>query len=388
MCVYPVPQNAPHVSAGMNPVRSQPKPRTQSYGVNVLELPKGQRPKAKDVSPWYGVHRIANGSGVRMKSIMGAFMMSLLFLLSGSADALAERINFSFSSLTGTQSPLWVAKEAGFFQKQGLDARLVYIPGGSVVVQAMHSGELQFGVSGPAAVIRGKLGGSDFAFVAVGSNKIDFVLVTAKHITAVQDLKGKRVGVGRFGGGPDYSSRIVFEKLGLKPEKDINLLQTLGGQPTRLAILQSGAMEGVVITPPFTLQAKQLGFNLLLEYSKIIPNYFSSGFIATRKYIRENPQIVENTVKSLMDAMRYVFSNEDGTIKIVGRYMKITDEAFLRSYYREALLSQINRTLQPDPKAIEFILEEERKTNSAAERVKPEDFMDTRFLDKLRKEAY
>jgi hypothetical protein len=85
-----------------------------------------------------------------------------------------------------------------------------------------------------------------------------------------------------------------------------------------------------------------------------------------------------------MDAMRYIFSNEDGTMKIVGRYMKITDEAFLRSYYREALLGQINRTLQPDPKAIEFILEEERKTNPAAERLKPEDFMDTRFLDKLR----
>jgi len=323
-----------------------------------------------------------------MSSAGKGLAVAVFLLFTVFNDAFAQRINFSFSSLTGTQSPLWVAKEAGFFKQHGLDARLVYIPGGSVVVQAMHSGELQFGVSGPAAVIRGNLGGADFAFVAVGSNKIDFVLVTAKPITNVQDLKGKRVGVGRFGGGPDYSSRIVFEKLGLKPEKDINLLQTLGGQPTRLAILQSGAMEGVVITPPFTLQAKQLGFNLLLEYSKVIPNYFSSGFITTRRYIRENPQIVENTVKSLMDAMRYVFSNEDGTIKIVGRYMKITDEAFLRSYYREALLGQINRTLQPDPKAIEFILEEERKTNPAAERVKPEDFMDTRFLDKLRKEAY
>lgn len=319
-----------------------------------------------------------------MSSAGKGLAVAVFLLFAVLENAFAQRINFSFSSLTGTQSPLWVAKEAGFFKQHGLDARLVYIPGGSVVVQAMHSGELQFGVSGPAAVIRGNLGGADFAFVAVGSNKIDFVLVTAKHLTNVQDLKGKRVGVGRFGGGPDYSSRIVFEKLGLKPEKDINLLQTLGGQPTRLAILQSGAMEGVVITPPFTLQAKQLGFNLLLEYSKIIPNYFSSGFITTRKFIREHPQIVENTVKSLMDAMRYVFSNEDGTMKIVGRYMKITDEAFLRSYYREALLGQINRTLQPDPKAIEFILEEERKTNPAAERVKAEDFIDTRFLDKLR----
>ena len=323
-----------------------------------------------------------------MSSVSKALAISVFFVLSVLDDGCAQRINFSFSSLTGTQSPLWVAKEAGFFKQHGLDARLVYIPGGSVVVQAMHSGELQFGVSGPAAVIRGNLGGSDFAFVAVSSNKMDFVLVTAKHITAVRDLKGKRVGVGRFGGGPDYSSRIVFEKLGLKPDKDIHLLQTLGGQPTRLAILESGAMEGVVIAPPFTLLAKQLGFNLLLDYSTVITHYFSSGFITTRRYIRENPQIVENTVKALMDATRYLFSNEDGTIKIVGRYMKITDETFLRSYYREALLGQINRSLQPDFKAIQFILEEERKTNPAAERVRPEDFMDTRFLDKLRKEAY
>lgn len=323
-----------------------------------------------------------------MKRVEKALTIFVFLFFSVLNNAFAQRINFSYSSLTGTQSPLWVAKEAGVFKQHGLDARLVYIPGGSVVVQAMQSGELQFGVSGPGAVIRGNLGGSDFSFVAVGSNKIDFVLVTAKSITNVQDLKGKRVGVGRFGGGPDYSSRIVFEKLGLKPEKDINLLQTLGGQPTRLAILQSGAMEGVVITPPFTLQAKQMGFNLLLEYSKVIPHYFSSGFITTRRYIRENPQIVENTVRAVMDAMKYIVSNEDGTIKIVGRYMKITDEAFLRTYYREALLGQLNRTLQPDPKAIEFILEEERKTNPAAERVRPEDFMDTTFLDKLRKEAY
>lgn len=323
-----------------------------------------------------------------MKRARKAFAIFVFLFFPALNNALAQRINFSFSSLTGTQSPLWVAREAGFFSRHGLDARLVYIPGGSVVVQAMHSGELQFGVSGPAAVIRGNLGGSDFAFVAVGSNKIDFVLVTAKHITNIKDLKGKRVGVGRFGGGPDYSSRIVFEKLGLKPEKDINLMQTLGGQPTRLAILQSGAMEGVVITPPFTLQARQMGFNLLLEYSDLIPHYFSSGFITTRRYIRENPQIVENVVKALVDAMRYVFTNEEGTIKIVGRYMKISDEAFLKSYYREALLGQINRTLQPDAKAIAFILEEERKSNTAAERVKAEDFMETRFLDKLRKEGY
>src|SRR3972149_12082916 len=84
-----------------------------------------------------------------MSSAGKGLTFSVFLLFTVFNDAFAQPINFSFSSLTGTQSPLWVAKEAGFFKQHGLDARLVYIPGRSVVVQAMHSGELQFGVSGP-----------------------------------------------------------------------------------------------------------------------------------------------------------------------------------------------------------------------------------------------
>lgn len=322
-------------------------------------------------------------------SMIKSLSMVLFFLyVFASPSANAEKVRFSFSSLTGTQSPLWVAKEAGFFKKHNIDADLVYIPGGSVDVQALLSGELQMGISGPGAVIRSNLAGADFVYVGVGSNKLDFVLVTAKNITELKQMRGKRVGVGRFGGGPDYTFRIVLEKLGLKPDKDIFLLQTMGGQPTRLAILQSGAMEGIAISPPLTLRAKQLGFNLLLDFSEAIPHYFTSGFIATRRYVRDKPDIVENSVKALLDAIRYIFSNEDGTVKILPRYMKIADEPFLRSYYREALLKQINQTLYPDIKAVEFVLEQERKLDPAAAKLRPADFVDSRFLEKLRKEGY
>ncbi len=315
-------------------------------------------------------------------------MVTFLLCLFALPPANAEKVRFSFSSLTGAQSPLWVAKEAGFFKKHNIDADLVYIPGGSVGVQAMLSGELQMGISGPGAVIRSNLAGSDFVYVGVSSNKLDFVLVTAKNITDLKQMRGKRVGVGRFGGGPDYTFRIVLEKLGLKPDKDIFLLQTMGGQPTRLAILQSGAMEGIAISPPLTLRAKQLGFNLLLDFSEAIPHYFTNGFITTRRYVRAKPDVLENAVKALLDATRYIFSNEDGAVKILARYMKITDEIFLRNYYREALLKEINQTLYPDIKAIEFVLEQERKFDPAAAKLRPEDFVDTRFLDKLKKESY
>ncbi len=131
-----------------------------------------------------------------------------------------------------------------------------------------------------------------------------------------------------------------------------------------------------------------MGFNAVLDYATVIPNYFSSGYFTTRRLIRENPRLVESIVKALLDGTRYVASNEEGTVKLIGRYLQISDLPFLRAYYREVLLGQINRTLYPDAKGIDFVLDTEKKTNPAAAQVKPEDFVDPRILDKLRKEGY
>ncbi len=319
-----------------------------------------------------------------IKSFPAAFF--LLFL--AFTDAGAEKLNFSFSSLVGSQSPLWVAKEAGYFKKHGIDAQLVYIVGGRVVVQAMLAGELQMGISAPGALIRANLQGSDLVFLGTGTATADFALITGKDIADIRQLRGKRIGIGQFGGGPDYTTRIMLEKHGLIPDKDVRIVQMLTGQPGRLVALQAGAIEGIVISPPLTVQAKQMGFNLLVDYSNVIPYFFTGGFMTTRRYAQQNPGTVENVLRALLDATRYIFSNEAGTLKIVGQYMRITDYAFLQAYYRESMLKQINRTLYPDVKAIEFTLEQERKSSPAVAKAKPGDFIDTRFLDKLRKEGY
>ncbi len=322
-------------------------------------------------------------------------LLSLLLLLSmllasallARVNAAAEKLNFSFSSLDGVQSPIWITKEKGFFKKHGIDVELLYIPGGRVVVQAMVAGELQMASAGPSAVIRANLAGADLVYVAVGSNKADFALVTAKNFTDLQQLRGKRVGIGQFGGGPDYTTRIVLEKHGLSPDKDVRIVQMLTGQPGRLAALQSGAIEGVVIAPPLTLKAKEMGFNVY-GYSKDIPHFFTSGFITTRRYAQKNPTVVESAIKALLDGVRSISADEEGTVNVIGRYMKITDQALLGQFYREIIVKQINPTLYPDVRALDFILQQERKVNSAAAKAKAGDFIDTKFLDKLRKEGY
>jgi NitT/TauT family transport system substrate-binding protein len=315
-------------------------------------------------------------------------LLALLCLLFTAGAGEAQKLTFSYSSLIGTESPLWIAGDVGFFKKHRVDANIVYIPGGKSVVEGMLAGNVQMAIAAPAAVLRANLGGSDFAYVGALSNTVDFVVIARDGIKSVQELRGKKIAIGNFGSGTDYAGRLVFDKLGMQVGKDIIFTQSLGGQPTRLAMLQSGAVDGVVLSPPFTLRAQQLGFRPVLDFSSVIPHYFSLGYFTRRSYIREHPRLVENSLKGLLDATRYVRSNADDTIKILSRHLQISDEAFLKSYYRDVLLAQLDRDLYPDEKGVDLFLKQERAANPAAGNIKPGDFIDTSILDKLRKEGY
>src|SRR6266550_8887619 len=308
-------------------------------------------------------------------------ILAILSIISLESEGFCQEINFSYSSLIGIQSPLWIAQDAGFFKKHRLDVNVVYMPGGLSVVQEMQAGRLQMAISAPAAVLRANQGGSDFAYIGALSNRIDYVLIADKNIKSVQQLRGKKIAIGTVGAGPDYFGRIVFEKLGMRVGKDVTFVPTVGGQPTRLAMLRSGSLDGVVLSPPYTLHAKQLGFVAVLDYASVIPHFFSLGYFARRKYLHDYPRAAENIVKALIDATRYVFSNPNETIEILGRHLQITDGAFLKNYYQEVLVGQLDRDLYADNKAIDMLLEQEGKTNAAARKLMREDVFDTSVLD-------
>ena len=317
--------------------------------------------------------------------VIKLFSLWFFFLLLAHGPASAEKIKMSFGAITGSQSPMWIAKEQGFFKKHGLDVDLVYIVGTRVGAQAMLAGEVKAGLVDLGNIVRVNLAGGDLVLVAVTRNKPNFFLVSLKEITDIQQLRGKRVGIGQLGGPPDYTTRMVLEKNGLKPDRDVRIAQMLVGQGGRLAALQAGAIEAIVISPPLTLVAKKLGFNLLLDYSDVLPPFVVTGLATTRKYIEENPKAVENSVRAIVDAVNYILSNEDGTTKVIGRYMKLTDQTILKDYYRQVALKEISKSFFPDVEAVKFFLAQERVPPG---KVKPEDFIDTRFLDKLKKEGY
>jgi NitT/TauT family transport system substrate-binding protein len=311
-------------------------------------------------------------------------VVSILLL---SPVARGERVNFAYSSISGLQSPLWVAKDVGFFKKHGIDAQVLFIVGGRVITQAMLAGGLQMGVASMAAILQAYLAGGVLVYVAFNGSKTDYVLVTTKDITDIKQLRGKRVGIGQFGGGPDFTTRVILEKYGLRADKDVQVVQMVVPDSGRLAALQVGAIESIVLQAPTSLRASRLGFNLLLDYSTVLPFPLAS-LATTSRYVRQNPDTVKRVVKAYLDAVRFIFSNEEEAIKIIGKYTKITDSAFLHEYYRKIIVEKLSKTLLPDRAAIEFILDVERKRNPAAAKLRPENLVDMTFLEELKKESY
>ena len=181
--------------------------------------------------------------------------------------------------------------------------------------------------------------------------------------------------------------RFALERYGLKPDRDVTIIQMGVGDVARLSALQAKAIESIVITPPLTLSARKQGFNLVLRLSEAVPDIIGAGVATSRNFVRKNPKVVEGAVKALIDACKYVRTNEEGASKIIQRYMRLTDRDILREYYKEVVKKEVTTQYYLNLNAIRHVIEEESVKEPKAAKAKPEDFVDHRFLDRLKKEA-
>ena len=147
-----------------------------------------------------------------------------------------------YSAQAGAYAPIWITKEAGLFRKNGLDVNFVFIPGGPTAAAAMIANEVQaMAMAGPA-IVSSNLAGSDLVMTAGIVNTFAFQLVTVKSITSANQLKGKRIGVNRFGAAPDVAARYALNHLKIDP-REVTILQ-LGEQSTRLEAMKAGQLDG------------------------------------------------------------------------------------------------------------------------------------------------
>src|SRR6185295_7882169 len=140
-------------------------------------------------------------------------------------------------SASAAQMSIWFAKEGNYYEKNGLNVEVISIPGSSLAIQAMLSGELPIIQAGGAGPIQAALSGTDTVILATIVKKFNWWIYGQTNIARMEDLKGKIFGVTRFGTQSDLASRIALRKAGLEPDRDVTMVQTGGPAETVTAMV-------------------------------------------------------------------------------------------------------------------------------------------------------
>lgn len=289
------------------------------------------------------------------------------------------KLNVVYPAITGVMTGLWVAAESRAFQKYGLDVTLLYIASAPQVVRVMLAGESQITVSGGAPVVNANLSGADFVFVGGIVNVPAFYVMTTPEIRSLDDLRGKTVGVTRFGSSSDFAMRYVLQKHGLRPEKDVTLLQ-LGGMIELATALSKRLIAAATLSSPADLRARKSGAQELVNMAKTGVSFPQSAIVTTRSYVQAHPDDVLNFLRGYSEGMQRMISDKSLAKRVIEKYTRDTDPEILESTYQYGV-DYIAPIPYPAREGIAEILKQ--SNHPKARSANPDEFIDMSLVKRL-----
>lgn len=311
-----------------------------------------------------------------------ALMLSFWPDSSGAAD----KIRIGYSGATVSNAMLWVTDEGKLFQKNGIDPQILYLQT-TLGQTAMIAGEIDMCVYSGSLLSSARLQGVDVVMVASFLNKPLYRLVVRPEIKTVADLKGKRLGITRFGTVTDSMSRLLVGKLGLDPDKDVSYVQ-VGDVPVLLVSLSTGRIiDGAIIQPPYYLKAVASGMRVLVNMQEMDIPVQQTGLNTTQRFIAKNPDITRRVVKSVIEGIHLMRSIPAVAKRALAKRMQIKDEKEIEDTY-QLLRSFVQIKPYPTLEGFKTIFDDLAKRVPAAKSANPRDFVDTRFIEELDKSGY
>jgi ABC-type nitrate/sulfonate/bicarbonate transport system substrate-binding protein len=305
----------------------------------------------------------------------------IVFLCASTAPA-AERMRIGYSSISGAYVGIWVAHDAGFFAREGLDDQIILIPNGTQLAQVTVAGEVDVASLGGAAAISAALSGADFKVIGNNVNKLIFSMYGRPDIKRVEDLKGKKIGITRIGTSADISARYALRQHNLDPQKDVILLQ-LGAVSSIAAALRAGSIDAGMVSPPTLFLMEKLGFKELASITDMNLAFPNPAMIVLGDIIRKKPDLIDRFIRAYVRGVHRARTDREFTIKSYAKYTTVQDRAILQKAYDFYVEKIVDKAPYIDMTGMQNALDEVAKTIPAAKNAKPEQFVDLRFLDRL-----
>ena len=289
----------------------------------------------------------------------------------------APNLRIVYNALGGSMAPVWVARELGLFAKHGLQHSLNYLAA-TTAVQALAAGSEEIGLVGNQG-IDVALEGADTVYVASTVSRFIFQLYGDPSIKSVHDLKGKVVAATQPAASTDYATRMVLRRFGLVPDKDVKIIYA-GNMPALVSMLKAGNAQAGIMSVPTIFQAQELGLKQIVNVTELNIPFIFVGVATTRKIIQQKPEAITRFLRAYTESIAIIKRDKETALKAIGKFLKTDNRRALDGIYDE-YGNVFQRVPLMTKETVQAVLDVAK--NPKAQQMKPEEFIDNSFLQKL-----
>jgi sulfonate transport system substrate-binding protein len=290
-----------------------------------------------------------------MKKILAVLAAAVAALFAPASRANPPHLDIPYQAITIGQLPLWMALDGGLFQRYGIDASGEFAGQSPALVASILAGETPFANLGQQAVVSADLNGGDIAILVSGPEKLFFGVYGQPGLHTVADLKGKKIGISRFGTTTDFIARHVLQKGGLDPRQDATILP-VGSQVDLFAALQSKVIDAAVLGPPIMIKAGRVGFPILANLLDDQLIFYTDALVAKRSWVAAHRAETLDVVRGFVAGIVAVRTQKQRAIATLAKYTKSTDAESLEGAY-ELLVKALPKVPVPKLAAIQTSLD-------------------------------
>jgi NitT/TauT family transport system substrate-binding protein len=303
-------------------------------------------------------------------------VLSALWLPSVSDTAQSKpliKVIAGYGSADGAIAPLWFAKETKLFEKRGLDVLLVGMGTGSVSLRALIARDLEIASLSGSGLVQAALQGADTVILSAAINGFIFKVFGAPEITSPAQLKGKKLGVSRYGATSDFAIRLALKKWGLNPDRDVSILQ-IGTSQDTVRAMQTKMLDAGVLSGTSSLVARKAGFRELGDLAELGLHYPMAPLGTTRTYLQKNEAVVREFMLAYIEAIHDYKRNKEAALAVLKKYTRNDDREVLEDSYSNNLNKYLPLPI-PTREGIQTILAELAGTVPAAKNADPDQFV-------------
>ena len=322
---------------------------------------------------------------MKISSLSIVVFFGCIGLSSGQSHA-KDRLVIGYTAITGIKAGLWVAEDAGIFDKQNIQAELLLVTSASKMVQAMLGGDVPFAAAGGNAAVDANLAGADMVMLGVLAKVPAFYIMALPEIKTIEDLRGKPVGVTRFGSSTDFTMRYLLRKHGMNPDRDVSMIQA-GDLNAAAAMLKTKAIFAAPFSSPANLRAQEAGARSLLNMGTAGVYFPHDALMARRAFINSNEDFVRRATRAYSEGVHRLFSDPAAGKRAVSKFARTSDPKIVDAVYQYAV-DYIEKIPYNSREAVQEVLNQAAVRNPKAKEAKPESFYDDKYIRELDSQGF